>query len=386
MNSSPASPGCFLRGWRCLLALAGLLLPVLLSGQTPAAPRPFPPSLQQQAQTAYDQKAYATAAVLYARWLEASPRDVAALYNLACCYALVGDKVRSLEALDRAVDAGYRDLGHVRQDPDLAAVRNEARFATIVARLEKLQPPPLPAWAEPKMIPMLTEGAMIVILPEDYERSTRQYPVCVLLHGAGGNELQFVSFAAERLGRRDVIYVAVRAPHPDFSAALETGQTGFTALPPGDLVEASAIRERARKNYADWIIDAATSVQRTYRAKPGKVYLLGFSQGAAYAGVTALLHPDKVASYFAIATGALHLDLATGEALDRLRQEAVRPWLVHGRTDKVASVATSTTTADILRRASIQVELRLFDGGHEISPAVVAIATEWLNKEVRFGR
>ena len=53
-------------------------------------------------------------------------------YRLACCHALLGDHDRALDALDRAFDLGYRHTEQARADPDLAALRDDARFRRIV--------------------------------------------------------------------------------------------------------------------------------------------------------------------------------------------------------------------------------------------------------------
>jgi tetratricopeptide (TPR) repeat protein len=54
------------------------------------------------------------------------------VYNIACAYALLGDKDRAFAALSRALAMGFEDLGALRTDPDLAALRGDARFARLV--------------------------------------------------------------------------------------------------------------------------------------------------------------------------------------------------------------------------------------------------------------
>lgn len=66
------------------------------------------------------------------------PRDAIAQYNLACSYALLGDAEKGIACLAEAVRLGYRDAGHLREDPDLAAIRQDPRFAGI---LEQISPP-----------------------------------------------------------------------------------------------------------------------------------------------------------------------------------------------------------------------------------------------------
>ena len=49
-------------------------------------------------------------------------------YNLACAHALAGEKAQALGALEDAVHAGYSDPDHMKMDPDLISLRDEARF------------------------------------------------------------------------------------------------------------------------------------------------------------------------------------------------------------------------------------------------------------------
>jgi tetratricopeptide (TPR) repeat protein len=63
-----------------------------------------------------------------------TPND---LYNVACGYALVGQKEKALDWLERAAAAGFSDKRLAETDTDLASLRGEARFQ---AFLDGLRP------------------------------------------------------------------------------------------------------------------------------------------------------------------------------------------------------------------------------------------------------
>lgn len=57
-------------------------------------------------------------------------------YNAACSHARAGRPEEGLMWLERAVDAGYRDLEHLDADDDLAAIRDLEGFGPLRERLE----------------------------------------------------------------------------------------------------------------------------------------------------------------------------------------------------------------------------------------------------------
>jgi C-terminal processing protease CtpA/Prc len=61
---------------------------------------------------------------------------IGVLYNLACGYSLLGQKDRALSYLNEAVESGFDALGQVMRDSDLAAIRDDARFIPILAKLK----------------------------------------------------------------------------------------------------------------------------------------------------------------------------------------------------------------------------------------------------------
>jgi hypothetical protein len=58
-----------------------------------------------------------------------------ALYNLACARALQGRSADALDALDRAVDAGFKYRGLLEEDDDLASIRSSPRFREILSKI-----------------------------------------------------------------------------------------------------------------------------------------------------------------------------------------------------------------------------------------------------------
>jgi len=77
----------------------------------------------------------AKAASSFEHVLPFAPKNPTLLYNTACAYALAGDKTKGIDLLDRAVAEGFKDKAGLMNDPDLASVRADPRFAEIVKRV-----------------------------------------------------------------------------------------------------------------------------------------------------------------------------------------------------------------------------------------------------------
>ena len=71
------------------------------------------------------------------RAMAARPDDFSTAYNVACAQALLGERDRALELLDRAVRHGRGNLGWIEHDTDFASLRGDPRFEAIVGRLRE---------------------------------------------------------------------------------------------------------------------------------------------------------------------------------------------------------------------------------------------------------
>jgi tetratricopeptide (TPR) repeat protein len=80
-------------------------------------------------------KRYREAVAAHERAAASPSERAAALFNLACGYALLGQKEKAIDSAEKAVGAGLRARWYYEHDPDLASVRDEPRFKTLVSRL-----------------------------------------------------------------------------------------------------------------------------------------------------------------------------------------------------------------------------------------------------------
>ena len=93
-----------------------------------------PTQVQQRFAMYYLKGEYELARLVAIGYLAARPDDPAMRYNLACVDARAGDLEDAARSLDRALSSGYEDLDRIVTDPDLARLRETARFAEIMDR------------------------------------------------------------------------------------------------------------------------------------------------------------------------------------------------------------------------------------------------------------
>ena len=86
-------------------------------------------------------KRYREAISALERARELGTAPVFTAYNLACAHALAGDKDPAFDYLAEAIDAGFQQINTIQTDTDLDALRDDARFGELVARVEALAYP-----------------------------------------------------------------------------------------------------------------------------------------------------------------------------------------------------------------------------------------------------
>ena len=114
-----------------------------VSLQKPPPVPPPPPDARllaqwhQQAMGLLAKKEYAKAIAKYEEILKAEPKDPMALYNVACAYALTGNRTNALERLRKSVEEGFVSFAHIERDPDLDSLRQEEAYKALFTRKDE---------------------------------------------------------------------------------------------------------------------------------------------------------------------------------------------------------------------------------------------------------
>jgi len=152
--------------WRIVMDVVTSIPP---GSQPPPLNATAPNALAQKAQAHYQAQEWAEAAAAYQQYIEESPNDPVAwhrlgtsqthlrqlpeaiksleqaikvgggaaldFYNLACAFALSGQKEKGLDNLEKAINAGFTDRQQYETDGDLTSLRETERFKELLKRL-----------------------------------------------------------------------------------------------------------------------------------------------------------------------------------------------------------------------------------------------------------
>jgi phospholipase/carboxylesterase len=192
-------------------------------------------------------------------------------------------------------------------------------------------------------------------------------PLLVLLHSFGSNEADLFGLAPQLDARFQV--VSLRAPHalggPAYAwFSLEFTPNGIVA----DVAQAVASHRLLGEEIRRLVAETG--------ADPGRVYLLGFSQGAIMAAALALRSPGMTA-------GAV---LMSGRIMPEMLPEPNRSagvpvppiMVVHGVFDDVLPIANGRASRDLLTGMGIDLDYREYRMAHAVSAESLADVAGWL--------
>jgi predicted esterase len=236
-----------------------------------------------------------------------------------------------------------------------------------------LKPKTRPAYVH-HALPQKKLGFYAVYLPRKYQADSakgKKYPLCVILHGSGSTETGHGSMALP-YADEDIIFMAPRAPNPDYEAFLDEHMEGWTARAHypaewGRYNDKDFPRQELQgldeaRYYADWIADCIRDMRKRYPLAEAKAVVVGHSQGASFAHIAAARHPELIRAYAAYA-GSYHF-LEDDAAAQGLRSGNVFSEVIHCEADSTSPVAESRKLIRYLDAHKLPHEDRIFPGGN----------------------
>jgi len=181
----------------------------------------------------------------------------------------------------------------------------------------------------------------------------------LLLHGTGGNERDLIP-----LGRELDPDAALLSPR---GKVLENGMPRFFRRLAEGVFDLEDLKNRTNE-LADFVAAAA----QHYGFAADNVVAAGYSNGANIAASMLLLRPEILSA------AVLFRAMVPLVPDTRPNLSAVRVWIGAGTNDPIIPTSETKQLAELLRGAGADVTMRFFQAGHELTPADVEAAREWL--------
>ena len=186
----------------------------------------------------------------------------------------------------------------------------------------------------------------------------------LLLHGTGGNEQDLLTLGQELLPG-----AALLSPR---GRILENGMPRFfRRLAEGVFdLEDLKLQTAALSGF----VDAAA---RKYELQNGKIFAVGYSNGANIAASMMLTNPDILAG------AALFRPMVPFMPQVSPDLQNVSVLLAAGRRDPIVVPELTLALGEILKKAGANVSLHWHEGGHELGRDDIAAAKDWIQSATR---
>ncbi len=322
--------------------------------------------LEENARNAYRAGDNESAAIYYLEYLKFNAVDGGNIYNLACCYGLLGEADLAALYLERAYNAGFTDVGWMSMDPDFEPVRGADVFddlineLTLIAEAEMSEAPEVVFNEASSMLPCPIK------FPENYD-SDQSYPLIIGLHGFGSNPDSFITLF-DRFENPDFIYASPRAPYNREGG----GQPGFSWF---TWAEDPDYNLRVQDMTVEYVANTVNELTAEYNISD--VYLLGFSQGCGLAYMAGISKPDLYDGLICFG-GWLDIDYLDDEQIEFGKD--LRIYISHGTEDTMVEFESGTVARDYLIDFGYDVTFDEWDGPHTVPAESLIRVQSWLSK------
>ncbi|WP_432797151.1 alpha/beta hydrolase-fold protein [Poriferisphaera sp. WC338] len=315
----------------------------------------------------------------YLAWLSSKPSDHDTWFRFACLLSKMDNHKLAALAIDRAIDAGFKDQERLDRQEELDPVRNTSEFKSAYKKMLKIISKSAVDNTERHYISMESVGTYITLLPPDYHTSSKNYPVCLVLHGSDLNEDRY-AHVVDKLVRDDVVYVIPRAPFVTPNA-FKYNQPGYSGWPTYSIPKDHPIRNNRERFHIAWVMKCLEDAKTKYRIASNQQYILGHSMGAAFTYMIAATHPKQFQSILCYA-GYYFDDYQTPTVLEKLKAHKISIYLVHGEDDHVVPKDYAESLYSTLIEHGINAYLNLQPCKHRIDEPIYHVMRQWINQTI----
>jgi phospholipase/carboxylesterase len=190
-----------------------------------------------------------------------------------------------------------------------------------------------------------------------------------MLHGYGSNEEDLFSFAPEL--PEDLHIFSLRAPHrlEPFGYAWYAIDFSASRGKWNDVDQAIASREL--------VLETIDRAIEAYGLDPGRISLLGFSQGSILSYSLALSYPSRIKSVIALSGYLDPAMLPSGMTNKDLG--SLNLYASHGDSDMVIPVSWARNTSEFLKELGLEHRYEEYPVGHGVCPENLESFREWIH-------
>jgi phospholipase/carboxylesterase len=318
----------------------------------------------QKGWTAYQAGEYEQAVDIYLDGLQYDITNGSNIYNLACCYGLLGNARLAARFLSYSIKNGFENYQHIIDDQDFDKVRESVEYKAVVDSLAR--------YLEKKKNPEVQElwfaaeayAKTYLRLPDNYDPQ-KSYPLVVGLHGYGGKGSNFISLW-QKFKDRDFIYVCPETFYP-FNMGKETGYNWYTWAGDEDTDQEIVVKTE------EYIEKVTRELKSKYNVD--EIYLLGFSQGCGLAYTAGIRYHELFTGLICFG-GWLDLERLTDEVISSAIDLEV--FIAHGKDDKMVSFEEGKAAEKKLKEMGFKTYFYEFEGGHSVPKEALEAAQKWL--------
>ena len=199
----------------------------------------------------------------------------------------------------------------------------------------------------------------------------RRPPLLILLHGIGSNETDFMNLFQDYDGR--FLLLSLRAPFSQTAGS----STWFNIVHDRGSTQSTVPQAEYSREIVVRLIPEA--VQK-FKANPGHVYLMGFSQGAVVALGVLMTQPQLVSGVVAMSGQVLPEIRSVMAAPERLKNKQLL--LIHGLQDAFYPISLCRSSHALLSTLPIDLEYHEYYMGHNLTQESLTKAREWLSRQL----